>query len=42
VVDLLKLPSRENSRSAVSFAENYSNLFKEVHDVLEASNQKYK
>ncbi|WVZ70559.1 LOW QUALITY PROTEIN: hypothetical protein U9M48_019218 [Paspalum notatum var. saurae] len=31
VVDLLKLPSRENS-----------DLFKEVHDVLEASNQKYK
>jgi len=42
VVDLIKLPSRENSRSATSFANNYSNLFKEVHDVLEASNQKYK
>jgi hypothetical protein len=42
VVDLLKLPSRENSGSAVSFAENYSDLFREVHDVLEASNQKYK
>jgi hypothetical protein len=42
VVDLLKLPSRDNSISAVSFAENYSDLFKEVHDVLKASNQKYK
>ncbi|WVZ80346.1 hypothetical protein U9M48_027830 [Paspalum notatum var. saurae] len=42
VVDLLKLPSRENSRTAASFANNYSDLFKEVHDVLEASNQKYK
>jgi hypothetical protein len=42
MVDLLKLPARENSRSVVSFAENYSDLFKEVHDVLEASNQKYK
>ncbi|WVZ71795.1 LOW QUALITY PROTEIN: hypothetical protein U9M48_020334 [Paspalum notatum var. saurae] len=42
VVDLLKLPSRENSRSAASFANNYSDLFKEVHNVLEASNQKYK
>jgi hypothetical protein len=28
VVDLLKLPSRENSRSSASFAENYSELFK--------------
>jgi hypothetical protein len=38
VVDLLKLPSRESSRSAITFADNYSELFKEVHDVLEASN----
>jgi hypothetical protein len=42
MVDLLKLPSRENSRSATICANNYSDLFKEVHDVLEASNQKYK
>jgi hypothetical protein len=42
VIDLLKLPSRESSRLAIAFADNYSELFKEVHDVLEASNQKYK
>jgi len=42
VVDLIKRHSRENSRSAIGFANNHSNLFKEVHDVLEASNQKYK
>jgi hypothetical protein len=38
----VKLPSRGNSRSAISLAGNYSELFKEVCDVLEASNQKYK
>ena len=28
VVDLLKLPIRDNSRSAINFAHNYSELFK--------------
>ena len=42
VVDLVKLPTKESSRSAKTFGDNYSELFKEVHDVLEASNQKYK
>ena len=28
VVDLLKLPIRDNSRSAINFADNYSELFK--------------
>ncbi|PHT93309.1 hypothetical protein T459_01191 [Capsicum annuum] len=31
-----------NSRSAMTFGDNYSELFKEVQDVLEASNKKYK
>ncbi|KAF3654225.1 hypothetical protein FXO37_16598 [Capsicum annuum] len=42
VVDLVKLQTRENSRSAMTFGDNYSKLFKEVQDVLEASNKKYK
>ncbi|KAF3646328.1 hypothetical protein FXO37_20514 [Capsicum annuum] len=42
MVDLVKLPTRENSRSAMTFGDNYSELFKEVQDVLEASNKKYK
>ncbi|PHU28534.1 hypothetical protein BC332_00627 [Capsicum chinense] len=41
-VDLVKLQTRENSRSAMTFGDNYSKLFKEVQDVLEASNKKYK
>ncbi|PHT78482.1 hypothetical protein T459_16534 [Capsicum annuum] len=42
MVDLVKLPTKENSRSAMTFGDNYSELFKEVEDVLEASNKKYK
>jgi hypothetical protein len=42
VVDLVKLPSRGNSKAALSFADNYIELFEEIHSVLEAQNQKYK
>lgn len=42
VIDLVKLPTRENSRSAITFGYNYSDLLKEIHDTLEESNQKYK
>ncbi|PHT39626.1 hypothetical protein CQW23_18480 [Capsicum baccatum] len=42
VVDLVNLSTRENSRSVMTFGKNYSEFFKEVQDVLEASNKKYK
>jgi hypothetical protein len=42
VVDLVKLPSRGNSKSALSFADNYTELFEEIRGALEAQNQKYK
>ena len=42
VVDLVKLPSRGNSKSALSFVDNYTELFVEICGVLEAENQKYK
>jgi hypothetical protein len=42
VVDLVKLPSRGNSKAALSFADTYTELFEEIHSVLEAQNQKYK
>ncbi len=42
VVDLLKLPSKENSKAAITFGNNYDELFKEIKDVLESSNKKYK
>jgi len=42
VVDLVKLPSKVNSKSALSFDDNYTELFQEIHSVLEAQNQKYK
>ncbi|KAF3644434.1 hypothetical protein FXO38_20175 [Capsicum annuum] len=42
VVDLVKLPTRENSISSITFSDNYSELFKDVQDVLEAPNKKYK
>jgi hypothetical protein len=42
VVDLVKLPSTGSSKSAVSFADNYTELFEEIRNVLEAQNQKYK
>jgi len=38
VVDMVKLPSRGNSKSALSFADNYTELFEEIHGVLEAQN----
>ena len=34
VVDLVKLPSRGNSKSALSVADNYTELFEEICDVL--------
>ena len=42
VVDLVELPSRRNTKSALSFADNYTELFEEIHGVLKAQNQKYK
>ena len=42
VVDLVKLPSKGGSKSALSFADNCTELFEEIHSVLEAQNQKYK
>ena len=42
VVDLVKLPSKGNSKSALSFADNYIELFEEIRGALEAENQKYK
>ena len=42
VVDLVKLPSKGNSKAALSFADNYTELFEEICHVLEAQNQKYK
>ena len=38
----MKLPSRGNSKSALSFADNYTELFEEMRHVLEAQNQNYK
>ena len=38
VVDLVKLPSRGNSKSALSFADNYAELFEEIRGSLEAQN----
>ena len=42
VVDLVKLPSRGNSKSALYFADHYTELFEEICGVLEAQSQKYK
>jgi hypothetical protein len=42
VVDLVKLPSRGNSKATLSFADNYANLFEEICSVLEEQNHKYK
>ena len=42
VVDLVKLPSKGSSKAAISFADNYTELFEEIRNVLEAQNQKYK
>ena len=38
VVDLVKLPSRGNSKSALSFADNYTELSEEIRGALEAQN----
>ena len=42
VVDLVKLPTKGSSKAALSFADNYTELFEEIRSVLEAQNQKYK
>jgi hypothetical protein len=42
MVDLVKLPSKGSSKAAMSFADNYTELFEEIRNVLEAQNQKYK